>query len=537
MVQKSLIFFLIQIILAGHVCAQMTAQTATSIVDSLKKGNKNFDKAIVDYLKNEKNTISNELIYKVEKEIGNKHTPLYPEICFLMGKHFYQSDYQKSYYYFYKTLKTAPDLSDYSKEYLSDFHEKMGITYFYFQRYKESTHHLKKALQFESSPSDRKISCYNTLGLVYRNQNKLGFCRYYTRLAYDLAVKSNDKPWIGVLSGNLGFLILKQKKYDRARKLLTSDYNISKETKQHESQITALTSLIKIDIELNELDKIPPKIIELSALKDRTHLLSSKRAYYEAMKNYLEVIGDYKGALSNYKMANIYFDSIAKKRDALAIRNFEFQMDFELKQAEIKVLNEKHKKDELRLFALIVSLILFGLISILIIRRILKRRRKERELHLQKQNEIEKELKKSESELHAILDNLIKKNTVIDQLKNEIETINSEKDSSLQKEKLFESLQSFTLLTDEDWDTFKRLFEKLHPGFISFFKINFPDVTASEIRLATLIKLNLSNSEMANALGISPDSVRKTSLRLRKKLDINSNDELISFIFSLITDR
>jgi DNA-binding CsgD family transcriptional regulator len=91
-------------------------------------------------------------------------------------------------------------------------------------------------------------------------------------------------------------------------------------------------------------------------------------------------------------------------------------------------------------------------------------------------------------------------------------------------------LQTYTLLTDEDWSNFKKLFEKLNPGFFDFFIENFPEVTNAEVRLAALIKLNLSNLEMARTLGISPDSVRKTNLRLRKKLTIEGLDELTLFI-------
>ncbi|MNE90465.1 hypothetical protein D3C80_1879830 [compost metagenome] len=92
------------------------------------------------------------------------------------------------------------------------------------------------------------------------------------------------------------------------------------------------------------------------------------------------------------------------------------------------------------------------------------------------------------------------------------------------------NLQSFSLLTENDWIEFKRLFEKLNPGFFDFFHDKFPEITAAEIRLAALIKLNLSNIEMARTLAISPDSVRKTNLRLRKKLNIESLDDLTRFI-------
>ena len=89
--------------------------------------------------------------------------------------------------------------------------------------------------------------------------------------------------------------------------------------------------------------------------------------------------------------------------------------------------------------------------------------------------------------------------------------------SEMKEQKLeqLDQLKTSVVLTEDDWTQFKRTFEKLYPSFIpSLMKIN-PSLTNAEIRLATLMKLNLSTSEISNTLGISADSVRKTNLRLR----------------------
>jgi DNA-binding CsgD family transcriptional regulator len=103
---------------------------------------------------------------------------------------------------------------------------------------------------------------------------------------------------------------------------------------------------------------------------------------------------------------------------------------------------------------------------------------------------------------------------------------------NLEKEKLnlHEKINSLSLLTENDLLVFKQLFDKIHPSFYDSLLTKCDDLTKSEARLAMLIRLNLTSIEMSRILGISQDSVRKSNLRLRKKLSIDSQKELVQFI-------
>ena len=81
-------------------------------------------------------------------------------------------------------------------------------------------------------------------------------------------------------------------------------------------------------------------------------------------------------------------------------------------------------------------------------------------------------------------------------------------------------LSSQTILTEEDWDHFRLLFEKIFPLFFQRLKNNAADITMAEQRLAALTRLHLTTRQMASMLGISVDSVSKTRQRLRKRFDL-----------------
>ena len=81
-------------------------------------------------------------------------------------------------------------------------------------------------------------------------------------------------------------------------------------------------------------------------------------------------------------------------------------------------------------------------------------------------------------------------------------------------------------MTDEDWDKFKSAFERINPGYIDRLNYKINGITPAEIRMVVLSKLSLSHKEIANILGISPQSSRVTWHRLKKKMNLEDSVSL-----------
>lgn len=128
---------------------------------------------------------------------------------------------------------------------------------------------------------------------------------------------------------------------------------------------------------------------------------------------------------------------------------------------------------------------------------------------------------------------LLEKSELIEQLSNEVETL--KKNSVVDQEQVqnFSKVLHSTILTDDDWEQFKKAFESVYPNFFATLRFRFVDITAAELRLAALIKMSLSLKEAANALGISADSVKKSRYRLKKKIVLSEEDSLEEFIRAL----
>lgn len=154
-------------------------------------------------------------------------------------------------------------------------------------------------------------------------------------------------------------------------------------------------------------------------------------------------------------------------------------------------------------------------------------------LHLkEKQLQDQIEYKNKQITTHTL--NIIQKNESLKELRNKLEDIvkHPDKSSVVEVRKTLKIIdESFRL--DKDWEDFKLYFEQIYTGFYAKLKINYPELTNQELRHCALIRLNLTNAECASILGISPDSIKVSRTRLRKKLNMEHHQNLTDFIMGI----
>jgi inorganic phosphate transporter, PiT family len=123
-----------------------------------------------------------------------------------------------------------------------------------------------------------------------------------------------------------------------------------------------------------------------------------------------------------------------------------------------------------------------------------------------------------------------------------LEELSSRLDESIEAEnnpeirsKLYgiQSLIQQKLTFSREKETFYGEVEQIHKEFKMKLENAFPDLTDQEKKLATLIRMNLSNKEISTLLSISPKSVEVARYRLKKKLGLEKDDSLMQFIINL----
>lgn len=147
---------------------------------------------------------------------------------------------------------------------------------------------------------------------------------------------------------------------------------------------------------------------------------------------------------------------------------------------------------------------------------------------LAKQNEALKESRTEQLELYKR--NLMEKSEFIKEITQELEVLKGKFVPTPEQIKKFNNILHHNIVTDEDWERFKVTFQEVYPTFFASLRYRFPAITASELRLSAMIKMNLSLKEAADMQGIAPDSVKKSRYRLKKRLGLVDEESLEEFI-------
>ncbi len=83
---------------------------------------------------------------------------------------------------------------------------------------------------------------------------------------------------------------------------------------------------------------------------------------------------------------------------------------------------------------------------------------------------------------------------------------------------------------NSNWEEFEILFEKVHRSFYEKLNSQYPTLTANERKICAFLKLHMSNKEIAQITFQSDDALKKARLRLRQKLEIGRETNLVTFL-------
>jgi len=158
---------------------------------------------------------------------------------------------------------------------------------------------------------------------------------------------------------------------------------------------------------------------------------------------------------------------------------------------------------------------------------------KRKVIYLENQR-LSQELDFKKQELTSKVLQLCRKNEFLQSLDKKVIAIKSNLKETEKREldKLSHQI-SRDMEVDNDWVQFLKSFESVHPGFSTRVSKDYPDFSKGELRMACLLKMNLSTKDIANLLNITIAGVKKTRNRMRKKMTIDSSVNLSSFFIAL----
>ena len=398
---------------------------------------------------------------------------------------------------------------------LTQLLNELANVYLYLENIKLSTDTRERALQIANTISDQRLKAYilNDIGL------------YYSKY---------------------------EKDYEEANRRLKKSYLILKDVGTNREAFTAAINIADNFIKMNKPDSAVLFVIPNIEMAKDQKLNKVLMEFYSLMSIIKTEKRDFISANKYLKEYISIKDTVYNIERTKQIAEMQSKYEAAEKEKEIQqlVYEQKIQSQKEKTFLIVISFIVF--ITVIIIIGLFIRRKKDKQIHMQKivfhekekamadieleksrilENELRKENEYKSKQLTTHALNMLQKNKLLQELDRDLKVFAPKADDKLTK-----SLNTIrrqikkNMNTENDWNLFKLYFEEVNEDFFKSLQENYENITINDLKLAALIKLNLNIKEAAAVLNIEPDSLKRARYRLRQKLGLKTGESLSGFI-------
>ena len=488
-------------------------------------GQKKYAEALNNLLKSKQLNVNDSLQYQ------RIYNSAFGELFQSIGAYSTAIDYKKKVYtqtndYFSKFLAANSIGSMFYKL------NQIDSALYYFSLQIESSHNIENKIYFASSK--------NNIGLAYmqKQQYNKALTNFQEAQKYILN-KNLDLDFYYSLQENIGLCLFELKEYKNALKRLILVHNNDLKTKKYLNSSFYQNLIVSTYLKLKEIEKA--KKIEKDIQLDYFKMNTISKYNFLSLQHEI-ALGEKKFTKANQifdKIKTIQIINEREKKEALNSSNVivakyliyeaktRIAVEQKQKRNSQKAL-ELQKKENYFMRILSISVFLLLLIGLFVLYQNLKNKQKkallEREFLKLEEEKLKLKIGEQEKNLTEFAIDFSNKKELNKEIISQLNYL-----SSLQETEIKPEIKSIIsqLKTRQNLDKRVEDLNKNSDLILLQFKNKMiqlhPKLNKNEIELCSLIKLNLSNKEIANFRNISDDSVKIIKNRLKKKLNIDSS--------------
>jgi tetratricopeptide (TPR) repeat protein len=499
--------------------------------------------------------------YDLAEEINNKASM--GRFASIIGKAFFiNGAFTQSLSYHLEAARFFEEV--HLRNELAESYNSLGLVSYASQQSSKALEYHNEALALFTS-IDNKSSIANTLGFIghiYEKQQQYDLALSFQNKALSFLEGQKNLAGMALIFENIGSVYEDLKKYKAALVEFKKALNYNLLAGEVQQSISNYNNIGDIYRKSGLLDS---GLYYTLIAKDLAYKHSNRSQIQSAFRDLSKVYFE-KGQsiLAFYYMDSAYnfYEDLYKEESAHQAAQLQTFYSIEKKNKAIEILEKDQKIERLYRYTIVICSILIGILLLFLYNRRVLRFNQEKQLVNQQNDLIKVQLNNAELNAQRLETEIENKQLKEQQLQLELEqksrSLTSQTLHMIQKNKLMEELKlklkgalnleskeksrtiselihliDFSFNLDKDWDDFKVIFEQLHQSFFENLKKVAPELSPAEIKLCSLLKLNINSKDMAPILGISIDSLRISRYRLRKKLKIAESESLTAFIMSL----
>lgn len=441
-------------------------------------------------------------------------------------------NYQEALRYFTEAYKKVEKSGD--KQAMATLLNNLGLVHWRLGDNEAAMECYNESAQLAEEIGQKRLVglTHTNMALILKEQRLFEQAFEHNNKAIEIFLEIKEPRDLAIAYNNQGQIYRFSDQFDLALKYYELSLKVCQEIGYKEGMATAWQNISTVYAKKRNAAKAfeaARKCLALSLqLKSKVRI---SEGYLELSKNH-EWFARPDSALYYYKKHYEVEKEVMDANQSERLSQYQAGLGMEVKNLRIKNLQNEKEIANNRLWLIAFSILAVLLIFAFFIYRFLSKirfRKRQLELELYNTQQI---IDIKEQELKTYIIDLSKKNAIINSLQEE-KLPEQEETPEATEDEIAELLEQ-KILTDEDWAQFQTRFKAIYPGFFVRIKESHIPLTEAETRILVLMRLELSGKDMANILGISPQSVRVCKMRLKKKLPSEKYETVEDFLKFLI---
>lgn len=299
--------------------------------------------------------------------------------------------------------------------------------------------------------------------------------------------------------------------------------------------------LAHIHLELGDYTGALRYALQALDYSEQGDLIGGKVGAYKELKDIYAGLGAFPEAYSVFQQYHVLNDSMNNRTQYLEIGRVEGRYQVQLKEEQLARQNEKieyfeerdRKNEQItRLWIMVILLLTMSIAATLAF--FILRRKKDKRILEQEQllaKTLQQSLKSKEKEVVDLAAAISYKNQILYKVDSAIRDVGQEAEVKKIKVRI-KGLKRELNHMESGKQQVERLFalgEDIQREFHLRLRTNF-ELTPRDLRICTLVRLKLSIKEIAGVLNVSEKAVEMAKYRLKKKMNLNSSENLNAFI-------
>lgn len=435
------------------------------------------------------------------------------------------------------------------KQLFPHLYNNIGLVYMQTEDYTDALSNFETAYKLFIANEDEANSVYSlyNISLIKSilGDDEEAVSGYLDLVSYHLKTEN----WLSLaqIYNSISEIHLKDKAYDQAMEYLEMALNLIED--KNDSFNTGPTSYHKASIYANasELYYFQKNFGLAKSFAYKTIALSDQNDYKLKVMQATRILADVydvtkqpDSSLYYYKQYIDYNTQYQNENDVKKLTSLKLQNEFDeiLRQNEIERIQKEneYKNRELRYIALMVF---GGLIAIILVLLFLNIRSKNAKLRLKEENlvleknQLNQDLDYKKKELVSNLIYLLEKNEFITSISKKLMDLKPEakKDNKEIIQQIINEIKHNS--SKKMWEEFELRFKEVHTEFYQKLLESHPDLTPNEVKLSAFLRLNMTTKEISAITYQSVKSINVARFRLRKKLQMERDENLIAYLSSL----